>query len=82
MVLLKVVSVSGSRPARSYWTASTGGHAMRDEPEIIPALVEGPPSGRVAVWGLKAASVMTVVWAVLILVAMAWLGVWVAKYLT
>jgi hypothetical protein len=55
---------------------------MRDEPEIIPALVEGPPSGRVAVWGLKAASVMTVVWAVLILVAMAWLGVWVAKYLT
>ena len=65
--------------------APTGGKyrraCNRDEPEIIPALVDGPPPRRVAVWGLNAALVMTAVWVVLVLVALLWLGVWVAKYL-
>jgi hypothetical protein len=54
---------------------------MRDEPEIIPALVEGAPPGHVAVWGFNAALVMTAVWVVLVLVALWWLGIWIAKYL-
>jgi hypothetical protein len=60
--------------------ASTGGHAMRDEPKVIPEVGRSLPEHS-ALLGIRAATIMVAVWAVLILVALLWLGALVAKHL-
>jgi hypothetical protein len=53
---------------------------MRDEPKVIPEVGRSLPEHS-ALLGIQAATIMVAVWAVLILVALLWLGALVAKHL-
>ena len=53
---------------------------MRDEPKVIPEVGRSLPEHS-ALLGIRAATIMVAVWAVLILVALLWLGALVAKHL-
>ena len=54
---------------------------MRGEPKTTPNLAGNPPAEGVTVGSLKAFLIMATVWVVLILVALAWLGVWLSERL-
>jgi hypothetical protein len=53
---------------------------MRDEPKVIPD-VGISPLEHSPLLGIRAATIMVAVWAVLILVALLWLGALIAKHL-
>lgn len=81
MVLLQIVVGEWFAPCAPHWMASTGGHAMRDKPKIIPHVAKGPPHWHSAFSGIGAAAIMAAVWAILIVIALLWLGALVSKLL-
>lgn len=54
---------------------------MRDKPKIIPRLAKDPPHWHSAFSGIGAAAIMAAVWAILIVIALLWLGALVSKLL-
>ena len=53
---------------------------MRDEPKIIPDVAKGPPHWHAAVSGIGASAIMAAVWAILIVIALLWLGALVSQH--